>query len=116
MQLVVNVAAGFLILVCVVSALGDVAKVPSLVDTMTRLGIPAQFLPVLGAIKVVLALAAAIGFAVNGVAIAAAGGLVVYFAGAVIAHTRVKDSLRDSGAAFVLLAVSGFYLLTALAV
>lgn len=115
MQLVVNVLAGFLIVVCVVSALGDFAKVPSLVDTMTRLGVPVKFLPILGAIKLVAALTAGIGFAVESVAIAAAVGLVVYFAGAVAVHTRVKDSFRDSGAAFVLLAVSGAYLLTALA-
>lgn len=116
MQLVVNVVAIFLIIVCVVSALGDFAKVPSLVETMTRLGVAVNFLPVLGAIKLAAAIAAGIGLAVDAVAIAAAVVLVVYFAGAVIAHTRVKDSFRDSGAAFVLLTVSGVYLLTALAV
>lgn len=116
MQLVVNLCAGFLIVVCVVSALGDFAKVPSLVETMTRLGISPTMLPVLGLIKIVAAIGALIGFSIDGLAIATAMGLSLYFAGAVIAHTRVKDSFRDSAAAFVLLVVSGVYLLTALAV
>ena len=116
MQLVVNILAGFLLVVCVVSALGDFAKVPSLVETMNRLGVSAQMLPVLGIIKICAAIGVVIGFSINGVAVVVGIALSLYFSGAVIAHTRVKDSLKDSAAAFVLLVSSFAYTLTALAV
>jgi hypothetical protein len=116
MQLVVNILAGFLLVVCVVSALGDFAKVPSLVETMNRLGVSVQMLPVLGALKICAAIGLVIGFSVDGVAIAVGIALSLYFSGAVIAHTRVKDSFSDSAAAFVLLVASFAYMLTALAV
>lgn len=116
MQLVVNVLGAIALLACVVSALGDFAKVPSLVETMTRLGLSERTLPILGAIKLAAAVGVVVGFFVSGVAVATAVGLSLYFAGAVAAHTRVKDSFQDSAAAFFLLAVSGAYLLTALAV
>jgi hypothetical protein len=116
MQLVVNVLGGLLIVVCVVSALGDFARVPSLVETMTRLGIPVQFLPLLGMIKMIAAIGVGIGFAYGFVAVVAGVALSVYFTGAVIAHTRVKDPFRESGAAYVIVIVAFTYVLTALAV
>ena len=116
MQLVVNVLGGFLIVVCVVSALGDFARVPSLVETMNRLGISAKMLPVLGLIKMLGAIGVGIGFAQGALAIAMGACLSAYFAGAVIAHTRVKDPFRESAAAYVILVVALTYFLTALAV
>jgi hypothetical protein len=41
--------------------------------------------------------------------------LSVYFAGAVIAHTRVKDQFRESAAAYFILVAAFTYLLTSLA-
>lgn len=116
MQLVVNILACFLLVVCAVSALGDFAKVPSLVETMSRLGVSLHMLPVLGIIKICAAIGLVVGFSISGVAIAVGIALSLYFSGAVIAHTRVKDSLSDSAAAYVLLVASFAYTLTALAV
>lgn len=116
MQLVVNVLGGFLIVVCVVSALGDFARVPSLVETMNRLGISAKVLPVLGLIKMLGAVGVGVGFAQSSFAIAMGACLSAYFAGAVIAHTRVKDPFREGAAAYVILVVALTYFLTALAV
>jgi len=116
MQLVVNVLGGFLIVVCVVSALGDFARVPALVETMHRLGISAKMLPVLGLIKMAGAIGVGIGFAQSFFAIAMGVCLSIYFACAVIAHTRVKDPYRESAAAYVILVVALTYLLTSLAV
>jgi hypothetical protein len=42
--------------------------------------------------------------------------LSIYFAGAVVAHSRVKDPFRESAAAYVILIAALTYLLTALAV
>lgn len=116
MQLVVNVLGGFLILVCVVSALGDFARVPSLVETMNRLGVSIKMLPVLGLIKMLGAVGVGIGFAQSAFAIAMGAGLSLYFAGAVVAHTRVRDPFRESAASYFILIAALTYLLTALAV
>lgn len=116
MQLVVNVLAVFLIVVCVASALGDFARVPSLVETMNRLGVSTKMLPVLGLIKMLGALGVGIGFAQSSVAVAMGVYLSIYFAGAVVAHSRVKDPFRESAAAYVILIAALTYLLTALAV
>lgn len=116
MQAVVNVLGIFLAVVCVVSALGDFARVPSIVETMTRLGVPPRALVALGAIKVVLAVLVVVGLFAGTFAVVAGVLLSVYFIGAVSVHARVKDVFRDSAAAWVLLTVSFAYLLTALAV
>lgn len=116
MQLVVNVLGGFLIVVCVASSLGDFARVPSLVETMNRLGVSTKMLPVLGLIKMLGATGVGIGFAQSTFAIAVGVGLSAYFAGAVIAHTRVRDPFRESAAAYFILIVALTYLLTSLAV
>jgi hypothetical protein len=116
MQLVVNVLGVFLIVVCVASALGDFARVPSLVETMNRLGISTKMLPVLGLIKMLGALGVGIGFVQSAFAIAMGACLSVYFAGAVVAHSRVRDPFRESAAAYFILIAALTYLLTALAV
>lgn len=116
MQLVVNVLGGFLIVVCVASALGDFARVPSLVETMNRLGVSIKMLPVLGLIKMLGALGVGIGFAQSAFAVAMGVCLSMYFAGAVVAHTRVRDPFRESAAAYFILIAALTYLLTALAV
>lgn len=116
MQIVVNVLGGFLIVVCVVSALGDFARVPSLVETMNRLGVSIKMLPVLGLIKMLGAVGVGIGFAQSTFAIAMGVALSLYFAGAVVAHTRVRDPFRESAAAYFILIAALTYLLTALAV
>lgn len=115
MQLVVNVLGGFLILVCVLSSLGDFARVPSIAETMNRLGVPAQFLPILGIIKIIGAVGIGYGFTQSFFAVAMGIYVSIYFAGAVVAHTRVKDPFRESAAAYVILVVAITYLLTALA-
>ena len=115
MQLAVNILGGLLIAVCVVSALGDFARLPSLVETMNRLGVSPQMLPILGLIKMLAAIGVGIGFAQSFFAVAMGVCLSVYFAGAVIAHTRVKDQFRESAAAYFILVAAFTYLLTALA-
>jgi hypothetical protein len=116
MQLVVNVLGGLLIVVCVVSALGDFARVPSSVDTMNRLGVSPQMLPILGLIKILGAIGVGMGFAQSFFAVAMGVCLSAYFACAVIAHTRVKDPFRETAAAYFILVAAFTYLLTALAV
>lgn len=105
-----------LVIICALSAVADLAKVPSITTTMERLGVPGRALPLLASVKLSAACAVLVGFVVTVSALAAGVVLVVYFAGAVVAHTRVADPFRESAAATVSLVLSMTYLLTALAI
>lgn len=105
-----------LIVICVLSAIADLTKVPSVVEVMGRLGLPTSALVPLALIKLAAAVAVFVGFFNVGFAVTAGAALVVYFTGAVIAHARVSDPFRESAAAFVSLVLAMTYVLTALAV
>ena len=111
MTFVSYVLAIVLIVLCALSALMDFVRPPQIVETMSRLKIPAKALPVLGGIKLVLCLGLAIGFSVIRVGQLAGIGLCIYFAVATTTHTRVKDSVKDTLPAFTHLVLSLFYVL-----
>lgn len=110
-----NVLAVILIVVCVGTAIMDFARPPRLVQQMAGLKIPASGLPLLGAIKLLGAAGLIIGFGKIRVGEAAGLGLSLYFAVAVTTHTRVKDSLRDTAPAMVLLLMSVLFVLVTFA-
>lgn len=114
--LVVTVLSVLLLMALVVSSLGDLAKVPSLVATMDRLGVPPALLPVLAAIKLAASVGLVVGFWSAPLQVAMGGALTVYFALAVAMHTRARDSMADTAAAMVLLGAAFALALTALAV
>ncbi len=96
MALVSHVLAVVLIVLCALSALMDFVRPPQIVETMSRLRIPARSLPMLGIIKLILCLGLVVGFSNIRVGLVAGLGLSVYFAVATTTHTRVKDSLKDT--------------------
>ncbi|MEY4996358.1 MAG: hypothetical protein RLZ67_1083 [Actinomycetota bacterium] len=111
MAFVSSVLAIVLIVLCALSALMDFVRPPQIVQTMSRLKIPAQALPVLGAIKVVLCLGLAIGFSSLTIGRLSGIALCVYFAVATTTHTRVKDPFKDTLPAFTHLVLSVLYTL-----
>jgi hypothetical protein len=115
MSSVSTVLAVFLILVCVGSALMDFRKPQKLVEEMKKLKVPAERLPLLGAIKILGAIGIAIGFQKVRLGELAGAGLCLYFAVATVTHTRVKDSVKDTAPAFVLFVMSVLYVLTTVA-
>ncbi len=115
MSSVSTVLAVFLILVCVGSALMDFRKPQKLVEEMKKLKVPAERLPLLGAIKILGAIGVAIGFQKVRLGELAGVGLCLYFAVATVTHTRVKDSVKDTAPAFILFVVSVLYVLTTIA-
>ena len=115
MSSVSTVLAVFLILVCVGSALMDFRKPQKLVEEMKKLKVPAERLPLLGAIKILGAIGVAIGFQKVRLGELAGVGLCLYFAVATVTHTRVKDSIKDTAPAFILFVVSVLYVLTTIA-
>ena len=93
----------------------DFRKPEKLVDEMKKLKVPAERLPLLGAIKILGAIGVAIGFQNVRLGELAGVGLCLYFAIATVTHTRVKDSVKDTAPAFVLFVISVLYVLTSVA-
>jgi len=110
-----KVLAVILIIVCIGSAVMDFRKPEKLVEEMKKLKVPAERLPLLGAIKILGAVGLAAGFSSVQLGESAGVGLTVYFAVATVTHTRVKDSAKETAPAFILFVVSVLYLLTTIA-
>lgn len=72
------------------AAANDVTRPAWLLDNMGRLGVPVGSLGPLGALKAAGALGLVVGIAVPPVGVAAAAGLVVFFAGAVATVVRAR--------------------------
>jgi uncharacterized membrane protein YphA (DoxX/SURF4 family) len=111
MTFVSYVLAIVLIVLCALSALMDFVRPPQIVQTMSRLKIPAKALPVLGVIKLVLCVGLAIGFSSLTIGRLSGIGLCVYFAVATTTHTRVKDPFKETLPAFTHLVLSVLYTL-----
>ena len=115
MTLVSHVLAVLLIVACIGSGVLDFVKPKQLVEGMSKLRIPLNALPVLGAIKIAAAIGLIMGFGNIRLAEVTGACLCAYFAIATTTHTRVKDSMRDTAPAFILLVVSVLFVLTTFA-
>ena len=115
MTIVSRVLAVLLIVACIGSGVLDFVKPKQLVEGMSKLRIPLNALPVLGAIKIAAAIGLIIGFGNIRLAEVTGACLCAYFAIATTTHTRVKDSMRDTAPAFILLVVSVLFVLTTFA-
>ncbi len=110
-----SVLAGVLGIVCVASAIADFRRLPQILATMSRLGVPADKVRLLGVVKIAATVGLAAGFAVRGLHVATGSALFLYFAIATTAHVRVRDGIRHTVPAFVLCALSVTFTLAALA-
>lgn len=106
MTLAVNILGAFLALVCAATAVADFRRLPQVVETVSRLGVPSDKLATLGAVKMLAALGITVGFFVDRVHVLVGVSLVLYFAIAVTVHVRVRDGVKNTVPAFVMLAVS----------
>lgn len=77
---------------------------------MDTLGVPHAWLPTLGALKAAGALGLLVGIAVPPIGIAAAGGLVLFFVGAIVTAVRARWYTHWYPAPFLLLAVAALAL------
>ncbi|KOG36550.1 MULTISPECIES: DoxX family protein [Streptomyces] len=96
--------ATLLALACAGSAFMTFTRNPQVVGNMTKVGFPENRLPLLATAKAAGALGLLAGLFVPALGAAAAVGLVLYFAGAVIAHLRVKDFELAPAAVLTLIA------------
>lgn len=103
MSLAALVLSLVLALAMLVSGGLKIVRAPRIVRLMAVVGVPPQRLPVLGALQVAGAVGLLGGLAWPLLGIAAATGLVLYFAGAVAAHLRVHDPARQGAVMFLIL-------------
>jgi NaMN:DMB phosphoribosyltransferase len=90
----------------------DFRKSEQVVESMRKLRVPVERLPILGGIKLLAVAGLLVGFQNNRLAGITGLCLCLYFALAVTTHTRVKDSLKETFPAFALLVVSALFVLT----
>jgi DoxX-like family len=88
---------GTLAVALALSAAVYLARIKRVVATMNRLGVPESWLTMLGALKAAGALGLLVGLAVPLVGAAAAIGVVLYFAGAIVTHVRARAFAADEG-------------------
>lgn len=88
------------------SAVGKFSKNPKAVDMLRQLGITDSQIRMLGIVEVLGALGLLIGIWIPILGQLAALGFVLYFLGAMIAHVRAKDPMKDIAPALVLLILS----------
>ena len=115
MTLASRVLAVLLIAVLLGSSVMDCKKPQQLVESMNKLRIPLNALPALALIKIAAAVGLIAGFGNIRLAEVTGACLCAYFAIATTTHTRVKDSMRDTAPAFVLLVVSMLFVLVTFA-
>lgn len=86
------IVASLLAAVLVGSAAAKLTEVDRVVENITGVGVPLRWFPWLAAAELAGAVGLVVGLGLEPVGVAAAVGVVLYFAGAVIAHVRVKDA------------------------
>ena len=106
MNIALVILATLLGLMTAFSAVGKFSKNPKAVDMLRQLGITDSQIRLLGIVEVLGALGLLIGIWVPILGLLAAIGFVLYFLGAMIAHVRAKDPMKDMAPALVLLILS----------
>lgn len=108
MNTMTTIMAVVLAAIAVVSAMGKLKQMPQVMESMTHVGVKQNQIPLLAYLEILGALGLLIGIAYPLLAFISAGALMLYFVGAVIAHLRVKDKLKDFAPALFLAVLFGY--------
>jgi DoxX-like family len=88
------------------SATCDLVRYEQVAVGMARAGVPESWMTMLGVLKMAGALGVLVGIVVPALGVAAAGGLALFFVGAILTHLRVRDFSPSLGLAGVFLALA----------
>jgi hypothetical protein len=102
-----------LIAVCLIPAAAKLAGHPKMRHAATHFGIAWRRYRLIGVAELAAAVGVLIGLFWRPAGLLAAAGMVLLLIGALIAHRRAHDSIREAIPAVVALAVSGAYLVAA---
>jgi hypothetical protein len=94
----------------VFSATCDFVRSKQVSIAMAKAGVPESWMTMLGILKAAGALGLLVGVGVPLIGTAAAAGLIVFFAGAIITHLRARDYSFGLAVVFLLLAVAALAL------
>lgn len=98
MRIVYIIVTVVLALMASASAALKLQRKPEIVDSIHgTVGVPVERLPALAAVQLLGVAGLLVGFWVPWIGVAAAAGLMAYFAAAVAAHLRVSDSKGAAG-------------------
>lgn len=106
MRIAMIIFSSLLTLAVFASGAMKLRKSPQVIEGMTHVGVKESQVPLLGLIEIAGGAGLLIGFATVTLGRLAAAGLVLYFLGAMIAHLRIKDSVKIFAPAAFLLIVS----------
>ncbi len=106
MTAVLIIVAGLLGLAATGSAFAKFTKKEDVIKSVTHVGVKNEYIPLLAILEVLGALGLLAGIHSKPLGVAAATGLALYFLGAVAAHLRVKDKVKDFAPALVLFLVA----------
>lgn len=93
---------GLLALASIASGFGKIARHRIPVEVLTRVGVPAARIPVLGALQVLGGLGVIVGIWLPVLGVVAALCLTLYYLGAIFAHLRIKDTVSGMAPALFL--------------
>lgn len=88
------------------SALQKLRRDPAVVASMHAVGVPDSRIPVLAVLELLGVIGLIAGIWIPWLGVAASVGLSLYFLGAVLAHLRVRSSVKDAVPAVVILLIA----------
>lgn len=88
------------------SAMQKLRRAPSVVAAMHAVGVTDSRIPLLAILEILGVIGLIIGIWIPWLGVAAAGGLLLYFLGAVIAHVRVRAAVKEAMPAVVILLIA----------
>lgn len=106
MNIALIVLAALLGLIATFSAFGKYSMNPKVVENLYHLGLKTQQIRLLATIEILGSLGLLVGIWIPILGKLASLGFVLYFLGAVLAHVRAKQGVKDMAPALVLTIVS----------
>ena len=92
------------------SATLDFIRFKPILINMARVGVSESWITTLGTLKAAGALGLLVGIAMPLIGVAAAGGLVLFFVGAIVTHLRARDYSFGLAVVFLMLSLTALVL------
>lgn len=102
MTIALVVLATLLGLAAAISASGKLRRMSQVVETMHKVGVTDAQMPLLAVAELLGAIGLLVGVWVPVIGQLAAAGLTIYFVGAVVAHFRAKETVKEAAPALFL--------------